>query len=125
MADRPIDSTTSLAAQRNRLALERTMMAWVRTATSLIAFGFTLYQAFRYLATTERLNRTIVSPQAFGIAMIVVGLIALMLAWIQHVQELKALRAQFGPMPHSIAAVLAALVAGLGVIAILAVTLRL
>jgi len=125
MADRPIDPNTLLAAQRNRLALERTMMAWVRTATSLIAFGFTLYQAFRYLATTQSLHQPIVTPQVFGIAMIVVGLIALMLAWIQHVREFKALRAEYGPMPHSIAAVLAALVAALGVIAMLGVTFRL
>jgi len=125
MSDRPIDPNTRLAVERNRLALERTMMAWVRTATSLIAFGFTLNQAFRYLSTTDRLRQPMVSPQVFGIAMIVAGLITLILAWLQHVQELKALRAEFGPMPHSIAAVLAALVAALGVIAMLGVTLRL
>jgi putative membrane protein len=125
MEDQPISSNTRLAAQRNRLALERTMMAWVRTATSLIAFGFTLYHAFRYLSTNERLREPMLSPQIFGITMIGIGLIALMLAWIQHVQELKALRAEFGPMRPSIAAVLAALVAALGVIAALSVTLRL
>jgi putative membrane protein len=29
---------------RTRLAVERTMMAYMRTAVSLIAFGFTIYQ---------------------------------------------------------------------------------
>jgi putative membrane protein len=33
-----------------RLAYEeRTLMAWVRTATSLISFGFTIFNFFRFL----------------------------------------------------------------------------
>ena len=124
MTDRPQDANTRLAAERNRLALERTLMAWTRTATSLIAFGFTVYQIFRYLSTSDRLRDPIVSPQVFGIAMIVVGLIALILAWIQHLQELKALRADFGPMRYTIASIVAAMVAGLGLIALVGGRLR-
>ena len=125
MADRPLDANTRLAAERNRLALERTMMAWTRTSTSLIAFGFTVYQIFRYLSESERLRDPYVSPQVFGVAMILVGLTALILAWVQHRQELKALRADFGSMRYSIASIVAAMVAGLGLIALLGVTLRL
>ena len=125
MADRPLDANTRLAAERNRLALERTLMAWTRTSTSLIAFGFTIYQIFRYLSETERLRDPYVSPQVFGVAMIRVGLAALILGWIQHRQELKALRADFGPMRYSIAAIVAAMITGLGLIALLGVTLRL
>ena len=57
--------------------------------------------------------------------MILVGLVALILGWNQHRQELKALKADFGPMRYSIAAIVAAMIAGLGVIALLGVTLRL
>ncbi|CAN5622162.1 hypothetical protein BH11ACT6_BH11ACT6_36120 [soil metagenome] len=125
MADRQLDANTRLAAERNRLALERTLMAWTRTCTSLIAFGFTIYQIFRYLADSERLSEPYVSPQVFGVAMIVVGLTALVLAWIQHRQELRTLRADFGPMRYSIATIVAGMVAGLGVTALLGVSLRL
>ncbi|BBX71585.1 YidH family protein [Mycolicibacterium psychrotolerans] len=52
----PLDANTRLAAKRTHLAEERTLMAWVRTATSLIAFGFTIYQVFRYLASSEQLG---------------------------------------------------------------------
>src|ERR1700758_1628116 len=31
---------------RTRLSVERTMMSWVRTATALIGFGFTIVQFF-------------------------------------------------------------------------------
>ena len=34
---------------RTRLALERTMMAWLRTAVSLIGFGFAIVQFFERL----------------------------------------------------------------------------
>ncbi len=125
MADLPLDANTRLAAERNRLALERTLMAWTRTSTSLIAFGFTIYQIFRYLAANDRLRDPFISPQVFGVVMIIVGLAALILGWIQHRQELKALRGEFGPMRYSIASLVAAMIAGLGLIALLGVTLRL
>jgi putative membrane protein len=57
--------------------------------------------------------------------MILVGLAVLVLAWIQHRQELRALQAEFGAMRESIAAIVAAMVTGLGLIALLGVTLRL
>lgn len=125
MTDKPLDANTRLAAERNRLALERTLMAWTRTSTSLIAFGFTIYQIFQRLADSERLSEPIVSPQTIGITMIVIGLAALILAWVQHHQELTALREEFGPMRRSIAAVVAAMIAGLGVISLIGVTTRL
>lgn len=124
MTDRAQDANTRLAAERTRLALERTLMAWTRTSTSLIAFGFTIYQIFRYLSASERLREPFVSPQIVGVVMIVVGLTALILGWVQHRQELRALSSDFGPMRYSIASIVAALIAGLGVIALLAVTLR-
>ena len=124
MTDRPLDPNTRLAAERNRLALERTLMAWTRKATSLIAFGFTIFQIFQYLSESERLAAPFVSPQLVGTVMIVIGITALILAWVQHRQELAALRVEFGPMRYSIASIVAALIAGLGVLALLAVTLR-
>jgi len=117
-------SNTRLAAERNRLALERTLMAWTRTSTSLIAFGFTIYQIFRYLPQNDRLRDPYVSPQVLDFAMIVVGLGALVLGGVQHRQEMRALKAEFGPMRYSIASIVAAMIAGLGVIALLGVTLR-
>ena len=43
----------TLALERTYLANERTLMAWIRTATSLITFGFTLYKFFEYLHETD------------------------------------------------------------------------
>ena len=72
-------------------------MAWIRTSTSLIAFGFTIFKFFEYLATNERRREPIVSPWVIGMIMILLGLTGLTLAWVQHRQDMKALRAEAGP----------------------------
>jgi uncharacterized membrane protein YidH (DUF202 family) len=41
-------SSTELAVERTWLAHERTLMAWVRTATFMISFGFTIYKFFQF-----------------------------------------------------------------------------
>ena len=118
------DASTRLAADRTRLALERTLMAWVRTCTSMIAFGFGIYQFLQYLSTKEELRQPIISPKLFAVLLICVGLTALLLASIQHRQSMRALRDDFGPMPYSIAGVTAVFIAALGVIALVGVALR-
>ncbi len=42
-----IDTATKLAYQRTRLAQDNAVLAWIRTATSLITFGFTVYKFFQ------------------------------------------------------------------------------
>jgi putative membrane protein len=125
MTNESLDANTRLAAERTRLAQERTLMAWIRTCTSLIAFGFTIYQAFLYLSTAEKLKAPIVSPQIFGVTMILIGLTALVMAWLQHRQGMKALRAEFGAMSYSIAGIIAGLIACLGILALVGIALRL
>ncbi len=101
-------------------------MAWIRTSTSLIAFGFTIFKFFQYLATNERRREPILSPWVVGMMMmILVGLTGLTLAWIQHRPEMKALKAEVGLMPYSIAGTVAGFIACLGAIALIAVALKL
>jgi putative membrane protein len=107
VTEQPLDAATRLAVQRTRLAQERTLMAWIRTSTSSIAFGFTIFKFFEYVATDVRRREPVVSPWIIGMIMILLGLTGLTLAWIQHRQEMKALRAEAGPMPYSIAGMMA------------------
>lgn len=124
MTDRPLDTSTRLAFERTRLAQERTLMAWIRTSTSLIAFGFTIFKFFQYLSSTNELNRNIVGPWLLGMLMIVLGIVALPLASLQHRQEMMALQAAAGPLPRSIAWYMATLIAVLGVVALVMVIFR-
>jgi putative membrane protein len=125
VADRPLDTSTRLAVERTRLASERTLMAWIRTSTSLIAFGFTIFKFFQYLATSEQRHHPVVSPWIVGMLMIVLGLTALTLAWFQHRREVKALEAEAGALPFSIAGLMAGLIAVLGLVALVVVIWRL
>lgn len=100
-------------------------MAWIRTCTSLIAFGFRIFKAFQYLATNEDVRKPIVSPWVFGVLMIVIGLLGLTLAWFQHRQETKALEAEVGALPYSISGIMAGLIAVLGIVALVVVIWRL
>jgi putative membrane protein len=56
--------------------------------------------------------------------MIVIGLVSLLMAILDHRRDMGALRAQYPDMPPSRARVLAALIAVLGVVALIAVILR-
>ena len=64
---------------RTRLALERTMMAWVRTAVSLIGFGFAIVQFFDrlYQMPAAAPARFPDAPRFLGLALIACGVAAL------------------------------------------------
>ena len=124
------DERTGLAVDRTRLAHERTLMAWVRTATSLISFGFTIYKFFQGMQDAEKVKvvHRLFGPREFGIAMISLGVGALILATIQHRAEMKSLAErvqQYGPMPRSTSMTVATVVCCLGVIALILVILHL
>jgi len=121
----PLDAT-QLAAERTRLAYERTLMAWVRTATSLISFGFTIYKFFQFLHEEGKFAspHRLLGSRVFALLMILIGLVALVLATAQHRQDMKRLRAQYPEAPYSLATAIAILIAGLGLLGLLAVTFR-
>jgi putative membrane protein len=119
-----LNVSTKLAFDRTRLAYDRTMMAWVRTATSLISFGFTIYKFFQIEINKGEPNNRIIGPREFALIMIGIGLFSLFAATIQHRSDRNALRGMDPEVPRSMAAVLAALVAVLGILAFLSVMLQ-
>jgi putative membrane protein len=126
LSAKTLDVGTRLAVDRTRLAYERTLMAWVRTATSLISFGFTIYKFFQFELkgqpppNPERL----IGARGFALIMIATGLVALLLSTFEHRRSMQAMRAEFGHVPASTAAIVAALISLLGILAFVAVILR-
>jgi putative membrane protein len=120
------DSSQSLALQRTFLAHERTLMAWVRTSTSLISFGFSIYKFFAYLIESKvemHLNREF-GPREFAIAMISIGVMALVLAVFQERRALRQLEARNEIQYSSLAEKIAAVIGLLGVFLLGVVLLR-
>ncbi len=75
-------------------------MAWVRTATSLISFGFTIYKFFQFDVARQPLNASpLIGPRGFALLMITIGLVSLALSTVQHRRDMKALRDEFGNVP--------------------------
>ena len=120
--DVPTPEQLQLALERTYLPHERTMMAWVRTATSLIAFGFTLYKTFYYLHQNDPVKHPEqpLGARVFGILMIAIGMVTLLLAAWQHQQQMKQLRVHYPNAPFSLSLVVTVLIAMLGLVAIAA-----
>jgi putative membrane protein len=111
---------------RTRLAFERTLMAWIRTAVSLITFGFTIFKAFAY-AQEKGLgaHQGRLSPRMFALLMISVGIASIALATVQHYRHVKAMRTLYHDLPvASIGLATAGLVSLLGVLALLSALFR-
>jgi putative membrane protein len=121
--DLPLNSR--LAVDRTRLAYERTLMAWIRTAASLISFGFTIYKFFQFLRDGGGSTHDgLLSPRHFALIMIGIGLSALAIATIDHRRHMQQLRADYGPVPFSLSAVVSFFVAVLGILGLISVALR-
>jgi putative membrane protein len=121
-----VPTTTELAIERTRLAHERTLMAWVRTSASLISFGFTIYKFFQFLDKEAPVERHgVLGPRRFALIMIGLGVTALAVATIEHHRQMRPLRPAAGGVPYSLAAVVAALIACLGALGFISVSLRL
>ncbi len=120
-----VNASTNLAADRTRLAYDRTLLAWIRTATSLITFGFTVYKFFQLeLARVAPTPERLFGPRQFALLMILIGLLSLLMATLEHWRDLKELRAQYPMRNRPMATVLAALVSVLGLVAMAAVLFR-
>ncbi|MBS0319309.1 MAG: DUF202 domain-containing protein [Proteobacteria bacterium] len=80
------DAPSHFAWIRTRLSVERTLMAWIRTATALIGFGFTIVQFFERLENTAGVEaaRRPDAPRYLGLALIGAGVAGLLISIHQY-----------------------------------------
>jgi putative membrane protein len=129
------DVSNHFAWIRTRLALDRTMMAWLRTAISLIGFGFTIFQVMQHLSQVKGVKAPEVpeAPRYLCLAMIAAGIIACAIAVFEYRSAVRYLfggefRGVAGMHPGkpepSVVQPLAVLLLFVGLFAFLAVLLR-
>ena len=71
---------------RTRLALERTIMSWLRTAVALIGFGFAIVQYLEHLEETPGARAAYLphAPRYLGLALMACGILALVISIWQY-----------------------------------------
>ena len=76
------DVPTHFAWLRTRMSIERTLMSWVRTATGLIGFGFTIFQFLHRFNQTPGIKPAAHpwAPWVLGLGLIGTGIVALTIA---------------------------------------------
>jgi len=130
IATEQLPVTTRLAFERTRGGYQRTMMAWIRTGTSLITFGFAVYKFFQLemagtVAKSKGLiDTSLVGPREFGMILIGIGLLSILLGAFEHRRDLGALRREYPDMPQSGSQLIAVLMAIFGALALVAVIYR-
>jgi len=110
--------------ERTRIAYEQLMMSWIRTATSLITFGFSIYKFFQLEAPDDPRLQHVLGPRGFAFILVIIGLVSLALATWEYRKNMLVLRAQYPKPPQSLAGFVAALISLLGVTAFLAMLFR-
>lgn len=83
---------SDLGTLRTVMAADRTLMAWVRTALSMISFGFTIYKFLETAASGGQLQQHPESPQRVGLFLCGMGVMSLALGVISYWATLKELQ---------------------------------
>ena len=81
-----VTADTHFAWLRTRLAVERTMMSWLRTGVSLIGFGFAIVQFFERLDQMSASQPALhpVAPKYLGLALIAAGILSVLISIFQY-----------------------------------------
>jgi len=91
----PTPARMRLAGYQTQLALDRTTLAWIRTTLTMASFGFGMVAFFRVSAQNaqeEKIARMHEGAVRFGVALIVLGLVATVFASATHWLTLRRLR---------------------------------
>jgi putative membrane protein len=119
-----LDTSTRLAFERTRVSYDGNMLAWTRTATSLISFGFSIYKFFQLDLGSRRPDTHTIGAREFGLIMVVIGLFAIIQATFEHRKNMRSLREYGLDIPTSRAGLLGALISLLGILALVVMIFR-
>ena len=126
MNETPPKLADVLATERTRMAADRTLMGWIRTALSMISFGFTIYKFLESVQSKELASQTMRqdSPRIVGFTLISIGIFSLLIACLQHWKYVKRLKSDQPYRPWDLALVVAAPIGLLGLAMIVSIILR-
>jgi putative membrane protein len=92
--DKPPNLQIELAKQRNRVAADRTLLAWTRISVSLVGLGFILEEAIKQLYFRLGIDPaiTLIPLKIFSLLFVGTGGILIMVAAFDYQGEIKRLQ---------------------------------
>lgn len=120
---------------RTRFAVERTLMAWLRTGSALIGFGFTIVEVLQRMQSQAPQKPVLLpeAPRDLGLALIGSGILGIAIALWQYrmvndylwSSEFRAIAGVGGKPRHSPLVIISLLMGFVGVIAFATILFRL
>lgn len=116
---------TSLAIERTAMAADRSLEAWIRTALSMISFGFTIYKFLQYMQG-ELVEVTLRQqlPRNIGLFLIGLGTVSIILGCVQYFNTMKLLRKHDGQTARRFPIVIAIMIGLLGLFLFITMAFR-
>jgi putative membrane protein len=96
------ENRTEMATFRTSLSLDRTTLAWIRTTLAMSSFGLGMIGFFRSLRQASGTPESVRLHEGaihFGLALVVIGVVATFLVAISHLSMVRKLRAGEMPLP--------------------------
>ena len=90
--EKTLEELETLALVRTEYSSERSLMSWMRTSASIFAFGFSIIKFFEYVEQLDKGTQISAGPRRLGLALILGGTTALILAVIEHVRRLRKMK---------------------------------
>ena len=99
---------TKIQLERTRTAFERLQLAWIRTSLTLITIGVGAYEYFHNRIESGKAPLLkLVSGRELGVFLVLIALIALLLATIQHKSHMAELKQNYEGFRFSVSSLLA------------------
>jgi inner membrane protein YidH len=114
-----------LSLDQNRLAAERTLMAWVRTSISMIGFGFFIYKFLQVIQGQSAVAAVrSQAPRNLGLVLTSLGTVVVVVAAFQHWTYVRSLRTDRPYKPWDLSFIVAWLTAIVGALMFGSILLR-
>ena len=83
---------TDLAVLRTVMAAERTLMSWLRSALSMVGFGFTIYKMLDALQAKVGVFANANRPRNVGLFLLALGTVAMLSGLIEYYATIRRLQ---------------------------------
>jgi uncharacterized membrane protein YidH (DUF202 family) len=110
--------------ERVRLALERLQLAWLRTALTFVALGFTAYKFYHERVEGGEVTLPYFNGRNIGLFLILLAFLGLAQSIFQHRKSYSRLRHFYPELPYSVSVIQSYFILALSLVLFLVVLFR-